>query len=193
MLRIAKSLLTIVAVAAIATSATGAYFSSNVAVPAMTFSSGTLEITDTSESWMQHVDFENLKPGDTIRKWVTLQNSGTLDVASLTVQAINQADSTPSLLSQIKVSVIGQVNGFDNAYYTPGWGTGGATIDSFLTGSPTNLLGSYFYSGGTPASIMAPGKTDTVILDFTVPTTLGNTYQDLSASFDLQFIAEQVH
>jgi predicted ribosomally synthesized peptide with SipW-like signal peptide len=192
MLRIVKSLAVILAVATIATSATHAYFTSDVTVPGMTFATGTLSITDTSEGWMLPVVFTNLKPGDTIRKWVKLQNTGSLDVSSLTVQAVHESDSSPSLLSQIKVSLIGQVNGFDGAYYTPDW-TGGATIDPFLTGSATNILGSYFYSGGTPAHVMVPGTTDTVILDFTVPTTLDNTYQGKSASFDLQFHAEQAH
>jgi predicted ribosomally synthesized peptide with SipW-like signal peptide len=44
MIRIAKSLITIVAVAAVAVGATGAYFSSSVDISDNTFSTGTLEI-----------------------------------------------------------------------------------------------------------------------------------------------------
>ena len=80
MLRIAKSLLTIVAVAAIGVGSTGAYFSSNVTVPNVNFTSGTLILTDVSQDWQQPVNLGVLKPGDLVRKWVRVQNNGTLPI-----------------------------------------------------------------------------------------------------------------
>ena len=195
MLKILKSLMVVVAVAAIATGATKAYFTSEVTQPGMTFSSGTLTMTDASQSWMLPVNFSGLKPGDTIRKYVVLHNAGSLDIGHLTVQAQNVSDAG-GLLGQIQASVIGWVGGADAAYYTPGWGAGGQTIDSWLTASPEDILsaGAVQYSGGTPPTVVTSGGADdTIIIDFTVPSTMDNTHQNQTASFDLTFHAEQVH
>lgn len=190
-MKILKSLFVVLAMAAMVVGATSAYFTDQKTVAGMTFATGTLKMTDASEGWTKTVSFANLKPGDSIRKWVVLENTGTLDIASLKVSAVNVSDPS-GLLPNVKISLIGAVNGYDNAYYTPDW-TGGAMVDSFLTGAQTDILDSYFYSGGTPAHVLAPGSKDTIILDFSVPTTAGNDLQGLSASFDLQFDAEQSH
>jgi predicted ribosomally synthesized peptide with SipW-like signal peptide len=187
MLRILKSLFVIVAVAAVATGATSAYFTDQEVVSGMTFTAGTLEIENSSDTWMTHVSFTNLKPGDTIRKWVKLTNTGSLDVASLKVSAVNKSDST-DLLDQMRVSVYGQVNGFDQGIYTPDWGNG-QPVNSWLNN--IDLLGTAVYRDATAAHVMVNGKTDTIILDFKVPASLGDSYQGATASFDLQFDAQQ--
>jgi predicted ribosomally synthesized peptide with SipW-like signal peptide len=187
MLRILKSLFVIVAVAAVATGATSAYFTDQEVVSGMTFTAGTLEIENSSDTWMTHVSLTNLKPGDTIRKWVKLTNTGSLDVASLKVSAVNKSDST-DLLDQMRVSVYGQVNGFDQGIYTPDWGNG-QPVNSWLNN--IDLLGTAVYRDATAAHVMVNGKTDTIILDFKVPASLGDSYQGATASFDLQFDAQQ--
>lgn len=187
MLKILKSFIVIAAVAAIATGATSAYFTDQETVGGMQFSAGTLEIENSSDSWMTKVSFDNLKPGDTIRKWVKLTNTGSLDVASLKVSAVNKADAS-GLLDQVKVSVYGQVNGFDQGIYTPDWGNG-KPVNSWLNN--VDILGTAVYRDATAAHVLAPTKVDTIILDFKVPSSLDDTFQGASASFDLQFDAEQ--
>jgi len=78
MLRIAKSLLTIVAVATIATSATGAYFTSSDLVAGNTFSTGTLHVK-INEGVNKPMHAVNMKPGDEITGWFDAYNDGTLE------------------------------------------------------------------------------------------------------------------
>ncbi len=57
-----------------------------------------------------------------------------------------------------------------------------------------NLLGTpvYVNPGSVAATQIAPGATDTIILDFQIPTTVGNDFQGKTVTFTLQFNAEQV-
>ena len=193
MLKIAKSLFVIVAVAAIAAGSTGAYFSDTATLAGNTFATGELEITASVPAW-QHVSFTNLKPGDTIRKWVTLENTGSLDIASLTLQTVNVSDAN-GLLGQVQVSVIGWNNGggMNNAYYTPGWGAGGQPVNWLSTAKDVFSQSAVIWGPGPVPSVLHSGETDVMVLDFTVPTTLDNAWQGKTASFDLQFNAEQSH
>lgn len=188
MTKILKSLMVIVAVAAIATGATSAYFSDEETVTGMTFASGTLSITDSSEDWTKTVSFTNWQPGSSARKWVTITNDGTLDVDYLTVNAAGVSGDT-DLLNAIKISATGAVSGSDAAYFTPDW-TGGATILPWM--SNANMLDDPSYYR-TPAGVIHPGESYTMAFDFSLPTTVGNELQGKSASFDMVFHAEQSH
>jgi hypothetical protein len=188
MKKIIISLAIIVSIATAVAGATRAYFTSSQTIDNMTMATGTLVLDDVSDSWMTHVTFNNLKPGDMVRKWVKVQNNGSLDIASLNVSAINIDDSN-GLLGQIKVAVYGQVNGFDQGIYSPNWGTGQPVVDWLSTG--VNILGTAVYRDATAAHILAPGNVNTVILDFKVPAELTDEWQGKSAEFDLFFEAEQ--
>jgi predicted ribosomally synthesized peptide with SipW-like signal peptide len=204
---IIKSLLIVVAVAAVAGGATWSYFNDTATINNETFSAGTVTLNiNTDDTYYTNGGtvrttvqdhFENLKPGDTMRQWVTLHNAGSLDIGSLTIQATPVNDPA-GLLSQIKVSVIGYDNNppfANNAYFTPGWGTGGSPINSWLTAAPQDILSSAAvqWSPGPVPGKITPTQDDLIVLDFVVPTTMGNAYQGASANFDLVFTAEQVH
>ena len=187
MLRIAKSLLTIVAVAAIAVGSTGAYFTSQTTVDDMNFSTGTLEITDTSDTWMQTVTFSNMKPGDSIRKWVVVTNTGSLDIGSLNVTAGNVTGDA-DLLPNLKVSATGDLPGGDDAaYFTDDWGAG-SYISPWM--SAADMLDVAYYR--TPAGTIPAGSTYTMVFDISIPTTVGNDMQNKSVTFDMVFNAGQV-
>ncbi|MCL4397690.1 CalY family protein [Patescibacteria group bacterium] len=188
MRRIILSLLICLALTAAVAGSTAAYFNDTSTISGMSFATGTLKLSNNSASWTTHVSFPNLKPGDMVRKWVTLGNSGTLDIASLRVSAINQTN--PNLLGVLRVTVYGQVEGSDQGIYTPDWGNG-QPVSTWLNN--VDILGTAVYRDATAAHVLAPGKNDTIILDFKVPTTVDNNYQGQSASFDLQFFAEQSH
>ncbi len=204
MKKILLSLALVLAVASASVMATKAYFTSDVTVPGETFSSGTVTLNISADDTYQNgvrttvpVHFDNLKPGDTMRQWITLHNAGSLDIGHLTVQATNVSDSA-GLLGQILVSVIGFDNNPpfpNNAYFTPGWGTGGSAINSWLTAAPDDILSpsAVQWSPGSTPTTIAANQDDLVVVDFTVPTGMGNTYQGKSASFDMVFHAEQVH
>ena len=92
MKNIIKSLVIVVAVAAVASVATWAYFTSQAVVTGQTFSSGTLILNIASNDTYLNgarttvpFHFDNLKPGDSMRQWITLHNSGTLPIDYLTV------------------------------------------------------------------------------------------------------------
>ena len=193
MFKIAKSLFAIVAVAAIAAGSTSAYFSDTATIAGNTFATGELKITASVPSY-QRVSFTNLKPGDTIRKWVTLENTGSLDIASLTLQTAH-VSGDDDLLGQVQVSVIGWNNGggMNNAYYTPGWGTGGSPVSYLATAQDVFSQSAVMWGPGPVPGILHNGDTDVIVLDFTVPATLDNAWQGKTASFDLQFNAEQSH
>lgn len=189
MKKIAVSLLTIMAVVVMATGATGAYFTDQEEVKGMTFATGTVSINNVSDSWMTHVSFVNLKPGDSVRKWVKISNDGTLDVASLKINAINELGDL-ELLDQLRVAVYGQVNGYDQGIYTVNWGAGQPVSTELVD---LDVLGTAVYRNATAAHVLEPGKVDTLILDFKLPQNLGDEWQGKSVSFDLLFDAEQSH
>jgi len=189
MKRILLSLITILGVSAAIAGSTRAYFNDEATVAGNSFVAGTLDIQDASESWMVPVTLNNFKPGDSFKKWVVINNAGTLDTGSLVVSAVNKNDPN-NLLANINVAVYGQVEGFDQGIYSPNWAVG-QPVSNWLT--DVNILGTAVYKDATAAHVLASGKKDTIILDFKVPTTLGNEFQGKSATFDLKFVAEQVH
>jgi hypothetical protein len=182
MKRIFLSLVVVVMAGAAAVTATQAYFTSNVSVAGLTVATGTLHISDQSQDWMLQVNFSGLKPGDLIRKWVVIQNDGTLDVGSLVVSAANVNDPS-NLLGQLTGWTYGTIAGTtdDPNGVQTGYNTSAAAL---LINA--NLL--------SPANhILHPGQHTTVQVQFVVPDSLGDEWQGQTAQFDLLFHAEQVH
>ncbi|MDH4358518.1 MAG: CalY family protein [Candidatus Berkelbacteria bacterium] len=90
MLRIAKSLITILAVAAIAVGATGAYFSDTETSIGNTFSAGSLDLNiDGGNTNVVKFNVTNMRPGNQPKGSYTLANVGTingyLDLESIAV------------------------------------------------------------------------------------------------------------
>jgi len=189
MKRILLSLIIIALAGSTAIRATRAYFTSDVDYTQNTFSSGTIILTDTRENWMLPFSISDIKPGDTIRRWVTFKNNGTLDIDYLTVNKSNVVD-TSNLLNQINVSVActSSASGSETAYFTDDWGTK-PTINSWFVNS--DMLDHSYYH--TAAGILHPSESYVCTLDFSMPTSVDNTFQGKSATFDLTFIAEQSH
>lgn len=183
------SLLSIGVVSAVAIGATSAYFTDTEVLGTNTISTGTISLRDARDTWMLNVNLSNLKPGDFVRKWVVLENDGSLDIKFLRINAINKTGDL-TLLDNVNVTVYNTVTGYEQGIFTPNWGTG-QPISPWLT--DIDVLGTAVYRDATAGHIMVPGSKSTMILDFRVPTTLGNEFQGLSASFDLEFTAEQVH
>jgi hypothetical protein len=194
MKKILLSFMTIVAVAAIASGATRAYFTNQISQDNVTFSTGTLEMSDTSEGWMKGVTFSNLKPGDSIstsnsmRKWVVIKNTGSMDIGALKVSAVNKTGDA-AFLDQITISATGRIGANDPAYFTNNWAAVKPTVGSWMNGA--DMLDTAFYR--TPAGVIHPGESYTITMDFAVPAELGNEWQGKSVMFDLKFEAEQVH
>jgi predicted ribosomally synthesized peptide with SipW-like signal peptide len=201
MKRILLSLVMIVVASSVAVGATRAYFNDTKTISEETFSSGsvTLNIGALDDTYYIRngvgvrtevpVHFVNLKPGDTMRQWVTLHNAGTLPIDYLTVDK-QSVSGTGSLLSQIIVSASGKIVGGseDYAFFTSDWGVK-PSISSWF--SPSDILDTSFYR--TPAGQILPEQDYSVVFDFSIPTTVDNTYQGKTASFNMVFFAEQAH
>ena len=182
MLRIVKSLLVIATVASLAAGATGATFTSTQTIAGMSFATGTLAITDTSAGWTKTVTFTNLKPGDHVFKWVTLTNTGSLNVEALTVTAKNLNDPS-GLLGQMVVSTTGRIGSNDAATFTP------AGVNHVSTWFNNADILDYSFSATPAAGVIHPGEEYTIVFDFSVPDTVGNAFQGVTASFDISFTA----
>lgn len=189
MRKLLLSVLALGVVSVAAVGATRAYFNDTEVLGANTITTGTVSIKDTRAPWMLTVNLSNLKPGDFVRKWVVFENDGTLDIKYLKITAVNQTGDI-NLLDNVNVTVYNTVTGYDQGIFTPDWGAG-QPINPWL--SNVDVLGTAVYRDATAGHIMIPGSSSTIILDFKVPTTVGNDMQGKSVTFDLEFVAEQVH
>lgn len=181
MRKILLSIVTVAVISSLAVGATRAYFTNDLTISQVTIATGTLHIRDMQVDWMQNVTFTGLKPGDLVRKWLRIENDGTLDVGTLTVSAVNKNGD----------NLLGQLNGWT-------YGTIAGTTDDpdgVQTGYNTNaelLLSSQtLLSAGNP--VLHPGQHTTIQVQFVVPTTMDDTWQGKTETFDLLFHAEQVH
>ena len=177
----------IVLASSVGVGATRAYFTSDVKVNKDAISTGTVILTDTRAEWMLPFSISDIKPGQSVRKWVYLRNDGTLDIGSLTVNKSKVVDES-NLLGQITISAMGRVDPADPAYFTDDWGTK-PTVSSWFNFS--DMLNHSFYR--TPAGVLHHGDVYIMAFDFTMPATVDNGFQGKSASFDLTFTGEQVH
>jgi predicted ribosomally synthesized peptide with SipW-like signal peptide len=182
MIRILLSLLVIAVVSVMSVGATKAYWNSDVTISQVTVATGTLHIKNSSQDWMMQVKFDGLKPGSLIRKWVVIENDGTLDVDTLTVSAVNKTDPS-NLLGQLNGWTYGTIAGTSD---DPNGVQTGYNSNASVLLNNANLL--------SPANhILHPEQHTTVQVQFVVPDNLGDTWQGKSATFDLLFHAEQVH
>ncbi len=200
MKRILLSLLMVLLIGSLTVGATRAYFDDEATISGETFSTGTINIDITGDDTYYirggmgvrtevPVQFIGLKPGDTMRQWITLHNAGTLPIDILTVDKGTPSD-TKNLLTQIIVSATGKIVGGseDYAFFTPDWG-----VKPFVSGWFTNsdLLDHSFYR--VAAGMIQPGQDYSVVFDFTLPASTPNDYQGATASMNLVFHAEQAH
>lgn len=195
------SLLAVGVTSALAIGATRAYFTDTESVLGNTISTGTIDISNTAQhyttddghghySWSGiSIALNNAKPGDTIRQWVKITNTGSLSVGSLKVSAVNAQGDT-YLLDSVRVSLYGTVDTYGQGIYSPDWGNG-QIVSSWLQN--VNILGTAVYNDASAGHVLLPGASDVIILDFKIPTTWDNTYQGKSVTFDVQFDGEQVH
>lgn len=189
MFKIFKGLFMIFAVATIAAGTTMASFSSTSSLNGVTFASGTLQTGFVNTS--SNVNFSNIKPGDTLRKWVTIKNTGTLDIGSLNLQ-ISNVTGNAGLLDNMRVIITGWDNEENNAVFNPGWVQYGQPVTNLY--NPINVFSKPDYIGGDGAALpteLSPGQTDEFAIDFTLLPTTDNAWQNQSVSFNLNFVAGQ--
>jgi len=209
MKRIILSLVTIVTVAAIATGATVAYFSDTETSNSNTFAAGTLDlkVDNQDDSNIVHVTLNNMKPGQTASYQWNWKNNGTID-GKPWMQLTNVVDNDNGLLEpeQVDGDTTDGIGGGELSQYllmklnAPG-STGYAypnQSECFDSGSkcPLSTWDNYSQIGQSPwevwQTIAAGATNDPMVLEFELPSTVGNVVQSDTVTFDLVFHLDQV-
>lgn len=185
MLKIVKSFLTIVAVAAIATGATGAYFNDSETVPGNTFQAGTLDLNldPATPGNATPIVLSGIKPGDGVanenafyKRW-NLVNSGSLNV-KYRVRAIVDPSQRNALYDELRLKM---------GEYSSG--------PSKNLGTTITLA--QLESGIVVDTNVIPTASDTrnrtVWTRWYLPTSVGNSVQGLSVNFSIVFEAIQTN
>ena len=175
MLKIAKSLVVIAAVAALAVGATSAVFTSQAKVEGNTFATGILEIRINGSSSIPGFNVTNAKPGDTKSGQFGVNNYGapwfagpsTLAAKTLKVKAV-QTGGSAYLYN--KLDIVVEAN--------RGWGTWMPVYSGPISGLATGDL-----LDGRWAELAA-GDSEDVRYVVTLPLDADDSYQGLLTTFD---------
>ena len=176
MLKIAKSLIVIAAVAALAVGATSAIFTSQASVSGNTFATGTLEIRINGQASIPGFNYTNAAPGDSQSGQFGINNYGppwfltgssTLSAKGLKVSS-HRTGGSASLYNELDVVV--EAN--------RGWGTWMPVFSGKLHDlSNSDLLAPRWTE-------LAAGESEDVRYTVTLPLSAGNAYDGLSTTFN---------
>lgn len=181
MLKILKSLIVIVGVSAIASGATGAYFTDSETVASNSIQSGTFALNFDSSVAVTPINILNMKPGDGMDnslhyRWI-LKNDGSIDM-KYRIKAVVNSGSGNALYNQIR---------FKLGEYSS---EGNKDLGSSITLAQLE-------SGIVIDDSVIPTASDTQsrrpFLRPYLPTTAGNEVQGLNVNFNIQFEAIQTN
>jgi hypothetical protein len=136
------------------------------------------------------VDATDVAPGDTIERVVDLSNTGSLDLASVTltttatVSSLLDTDATNGLQMQIDNCDQSWTEAGTSPAYTY---TCGGTSSSVLASQA--VIGSNLTLSNLTA--LTAGDTDHLLLTLTLPSSADNTFQNESSTIDYSFTATQ--
>ena len=144
-----------------------ASFTATTTNPGNSFGSATLTMSNDKSAAASLINLANLVPGDTANRTVTITNTGNVGMTysaaiSATANTLLWSDTTNGLQVTVKR---------------------GAT--TLYTGALKNLA---LAASGT----IAAAGTDTLTFDFSLPTSAGNTFQNLSQDFTITYTATQL-
>lgn len=204
--KIFLSLISIIAVAGIAATATAAYFSDTETSNTNTFAVGTLDlkVDDQDDPNIVSVTLNNMKPGDTAQYQWSWKNAGTID-GQPWLEIINLTDDDNGLLEPEEADGDDAEEGELSQYLlmklnAPG-GTGYAypnQPECLDSGSkcPLSTWDNYSQIGQSPWEVwqtIAAGATNApMVLEFELPTDTDNAVQSDTVSFDIVFHLDQV-
>jgi len=212
MIRIAKSLLTILAVAVIAVGATGAYFADTETSTGNSFTAGTmdLKIDGQDDPLVAVIDVDDMKPGDTKTYFYNWSNTGSITGAP-SIRFFDVVDNDNGLTEpEDDVDATGGDGEGELSQYllmklnAPG-STGYAYPNDPMcfaasgTGNecPVSVWDNYLSIGdAAPWEIwqtIAGGATNApMVLEFSLPSSVDNVVQSDSVSFKVEFRLNQV-
>src|SRR5260221_1119388 len=147
---------------------TSASFTATTTNPGNSFGSATLTMSNDKSAAASLINLANLVPGDTANRTVTITNTGNV---GMTYTAAISASANTLLWSDT-------TNGIQVTVKR------GATV---LYG-PAALKNLALAASGT----IAASGTDTLTFDFSLPSTAGNTFQNLTQDFTITYTATQL-
>lgn len=193
---ILKSLVIVVAVAAVAGGATWSYFSDTAAITGNTFSTGTLDLVidsnpsssvyTWSDGFANPVDpFAKVQPGSTGSQILDIKNVGDVDG----IATIKFDTTTWSALGDNLYFTVSYDANHDGTFETAvasgslaAWNHNTYTLGAITSSATTD---------GTPTAYL--GKIASVKIDWSVPTSAGNNIQGKSVKIDTVLGLEQTH
>jgi predicted ribosomally synthesized peptide with SipW-like signal peptide len=179
-MKIAKSLIVIVAVLAVAAGATAAVFTSQATVTGNTFATGTLEIRINGQSSIPGFSFLNAAPGDCKSGQFSLQNYGlpwfagpsTLSAKTLNMSAAQTGGNT-YLFDGLTIHMTKDAGGPPEDIWN-------SNLNTLIN---RDALVSYYHPGG-----LIPGSSETINYNVCLPLSADSSYQGLSTTFS--FVAD---
>ena len=138
-----------------------------------------------------NVNASGVAPGDTIQRSVDLSNSGSLNLASITLgitaspSSTLDTDATNGLQTTIQSCSVAWTEAGPPYTYT----CSGTKTTVLTSTAVSSLEGSA--SGLTPLSSLSAGGTDHLVVTLTLPTTAPNAFQNLSSTLSYNFTGTQ--
>jgi len=203
-MKILKSIMVIVAVAALTAGATSAIFTSEASVAGNNFATGTLEIRVNGGPNTVGLHYSNAAPGDVATKTFTLQNYGqpwfsgpsTLPAKEIIPAAVMKSGNT-ELYNALQARLYANAgwSGCSNPITHPFVAGKGCTVYSGplsgLVGTPDQDI-LHATQWGSQAEL-APGNSLSMLLEVELPVTADNSLQGKTTTFDLTMTAYNPH
>ena len=160
-----------------------ALFTDQETVTGNAFSTGTVDLVATPATAV--VTASAMAPGDQVTAPLTVDNSGTLDFR----YAVTSTTTEDVLASELQLTVKESVTTCDDA----NWTADGTTIFSGVLGSTgtTAILGSNVQGADPGDRVLAPGNSEVLCFNVTLPLAATNASQGLSSTATFTFDAEQ--
>lgn len=157
---------------------TDANFTATSTSPSNQFATGTLTLSNDKSTAGQLVNISAMIPGDTATRTVVITNSGTL---SFTYTAAIASNTSPDTLlwtdTTNGLQVIVRQTDASGAVLYPSSGTAPGPLKNFAL---------------PQSATVAASATSTLWMQFSLPTTAGNTFQGLTQSFTITYTATQL-
>jgi len=163
---------------------TGAFFTDAQSVGSNVFSTGTLDISTSPVSAI--VSFSAMAPGDTVTAPVTVSNDGTMQMR----YAIRSTTTEDFLAAQLDLTIKTGVTTCNNG----GFSADGAVIygagDAGNIGG-LNLVGDPSQGAHAGDRTLDAASNEILCIRVSLPSSTGNSYQGLTTTATLEFLAEQ--
>lgn len=180
------------ATATLAVTATGAIFTDSAAVGSNAFSTGTVDLSTSVATDLVSFTSPKMLPGDSIVDAVTVTNAGNVELR----YAISSATTENVLAAQLDLTVWAEAAEADTAgANTTCDSTAPATVlyAAADLGSTTgvNVVGNPTQGSQTGDRTLAATVSEILCFKVALPTTTGNTFQNLSSTATFTFAGEQ--